>query len=408
MHTAAKDNLKNDLNAVVLNKTPICMLQDYFLKEELHDIDIVCFKKDKRKIHKLLKHLGYKTFKLYSDSAFYHKLIGSMIIRIHLHYNNFFGFLGMNKIMQNKDSSKLNILTNAEYLPTLLYKIQVGRPSQKYMPEIEKIAAKCDFSELEQLLGFLFTKESSAKSVLLFKENKANDAVEALKLKTSFTAKRTAKRALSIFDKLSAGIKQLVIPSEYIAFIGTDGSGKTTTTTIVAETLRTHKFRVNIELGTRMEFKILPLNFLTSKMAKKKSGTGQSLHAIRYSSPFVKAAAPIVYYFEYLFRYMFSTFWKRRLNNFVLADRAYIDVIVSPNSNAKLAEFLYKILPKPSKVIFLYNDIQVLMMRRKEHPAEDLKRQLEEYKKHTNLYYASVKTESKTKSIEEILKLIFS
>ena len=345
--------IKEDLKILSKNKIKFCMLKDYLKEKDYADIDILVSSKDRRKIHKILKSLSYDNYHQYTTSVFYHKLIETEVVRFHLHSNYFFEFLQIDKV--NIDNTDVPMLAKEEYLVSLVKKVVSGRKKDKYMKEFDSVVKFVDKAKLKKVLCAAFKKSTIDYDAVIKK-----DFSKLKILKSVIKRKRQLKRSdwpsiVSLFFKM------LFKPCEFVVFMGVDGSGKTTTVKKITEYLRKRKFRVFTEYGGRFKFQYLPLNKLVSNVAtKKKKVEGQNQDVIKYESKFVHNVTPFIYYAEYFLRYMFSTFIKRRLNNFVFADRSFIDVIISPNTNNKIARFLYFILPKPSKIVYLYNDLEVL------------------------------------------------
>jgi hypothetical protein len=93
---------------------------------------------------------------------------------------------------------------------------------------------------------------------------------------------------------------------------------------------------------------------------------------------------------------------KRVVNHYVISDRSYLDVMVSPNVNKHVARMCFDLLPKPT-FFFLYNKLEVLSARRPDHPSHDIKRQLREFKKFKHYFHKQVRTESVKDTVDDVL-----
>jgi len=178
---------------------------------------------------------------------------------------------------------------------------------------------------------------------------------------------------------------------KYITFIGVDGSGKTYVKDKIIDILRKNKKRVYYEYGGIKEFKFLRfLNPFVKNKINKKIKQGQSRDTISYKSKFLKNISPILYYFEYLFRYI-NIKLKSNKYDYVISDRGFIDIVVSPNTNTDIALLLYLLLPKP-KQILIYADIETLHKRRSDHPKQYLEMLDIRYNKYIRHYYTAIKS----------------
>jgi hypothetical protein len=64
-------------------------------------------------------------------------------------------------------------------------------------------------------------------------------------------------------------------------------------------------------------------------------------------------------------------------------------------------------MPKPSKTIFLYNDIEVLCRRRPEHPKEDIIRQLTVFRNYRKFFSKEIKTENPEQTLRDVMRCLF-
>jgi len=213
--------------------------------------------------------------------------------------------------------------------------------------------------------------------------------------------------------KFGKMLKSVVHPGPYVNIIGTDGSGKTTALESLKDKLAYARVPSVSSYEGRHAFKILPINFIFDRVVKKKKDESMKenkveLNAkdIRYSSSLARIASPVLYYFEYLLRYLFMIYPKRLKYDVLLSDRGYLDVLVSPNANQKVARFCYALLPKPDAVIFLYNKPEILAKRKPDHPAEDIKRQLEIYKGLERYFDLKVLTDEKEDTVQKCFEKI--
>jgi len=396
--------LRNDLLYLKRAGIKYCLLKDYLKAKEFNDVDILVSSRQKRKLRSVLRTLGYKAYQMHHTNVFYHKLIGQDLVQLHFHFNYFYDFIHTDDAFKRTYvSNSISILSKEDFAATLISKMRGGRPRQSYYLKQLLAIKKVDKGAVKKILSNKFVFDSiDAGSVLKGKK------LSQLVFRTDVMRRKYLRRLTNVPTMLWAGIKAVFSPYDYVVFLGVDGSGKTTTTKNVAEYLKKRKFLVYTIYGGRFKFKFLPLNFLTERMAAKKKKTSKSEDVLHYQSRFIHYVTPLVYYIEYLLRYVFMVSWRKRRYHFILADRYFIDVIISPNTNTKFARFLYSIMPKPNKVIYLYNDLEKLVRRRGDHPKEDLARQLWEFKDNEDILDKKIKTKNEKQTLGEAVSFMFA
>jgi thymidylate kinase len=89
-----------------------------------------------------------------------------------------------------------------------------------------------------------------------------------------------------------------------------------------------------------------------------------------------------VYWWFASFRYLFHLRAKREI---VLSDRFYTDLLADPRryrygASLGLAKFVFRVLPRPDRVIVLHTDAETILARKEEVSKSELKRQLDSYR----------------------------
>jgi thymidylate kinase len=397
-----QEHLISDLRNLRKKGISFVILKDYFEEENFGDIDILIAKKDKNAVLKSLKELGYISGNVFTDCVFLHKLIDDEVVRLHIHFDSFFGFLDFNEVYsKSEEKYGLEFLNLSYFAASVVLKLKQRRDKLKYQKQLKKIRQYINREEFLTALKKVFIVDNVDYDEII------NGQVDNLKYNPKYLNKLKIYNYKKIPRIILSALNKIIHPGEFIVFVGTDGSGKSTTVKNVGEYLKNRKFKVYYYYGGRFKFKFLPLNKLTSKVAEKKCESGESRDVIHYKSPLLKIMIPFVYYVEYMLRYLFILLPNRMKYNYILADRYFIDVIVSPNTNKTVAKILYHLMPKPSKTIFLYNDIEVLCRRRPEHPKEDIIRQLTVFRNYRKFFSKEIKTENPEQTLRDVMRCLF-
>lgn len=373
------------------------------------DIDIIVATKDITKFEKILKENSFRRKGRWPpQSRSYKGFHNEEIISIGAHVGGYIGGFGGGLGRKGKKlnptvslPAEKSILSTEEKLFILLYKYGSRKQKQKYEEEYNQLRnEKIDSQKLASLCSLTFKNgEDIAKNV----EEKKFLSEILLQFNTS------QKIALAFRGKPNKILKRLykvIKPSPYIAVVGCNGSGKSTTVKNVVAKLQQENIETAHIYSGRIQFHMLPINFflkllkpdkIEGKKVEQKNQQGakeQFAREVRiFNSPLLNNIAPAAYYLEYLLRYLIEVHSKRIFNDLVITDRGYIDLFVSPNMNKKVCHFFFKILPKP-KHILLWNDLDVLTERRPEFRHEDLEKQLAGYDRFSALYLMKIKTDN--------------
>ena len=167
-----------------------------------------------------------------------------------------------------------------------------------------------------------------------------------------------------------------------ISFIGMDGTGKTTVSNKVVEILKAKNLKVTSLYGGRGKDNILPI--IRSIRGKKKRSRAfdtekdrngkRSTANERYSLKQTVSAA--IFTLDQILRYIFRILPLRKINHLVLTERYGVDILLMEKIPMFLKRIMFFFVPRPTLVIYLYNDPKVLSQRKRNHPIEDFRRQL--------------------------------
>jgi len=389
------------------NIQEILELKEKLLKKNIHvvfvnsrwmakgEINNLVRRKDVKKLDRFLKQHGFKRYQFYSYwKKYYVKYSNKELIIWDAHIDDYEG--ASKKVLKNQKGN----LTSTRQVYLHIYNSTYKNDLSKHKDYIEALSEKADHDLLQKYLKESFKNPNTI--YFYFKRKQYEKIKPILRYKhqihkPKYVARNTTFKFLRIINKLFK-------PGKYFVIMGTDGSGKTTTLNEVRYILKKH-LKVKTSRGSRFKFKCLPLNFLVNKIATKAKKTGKASSegdVINYKSNLLRYTIPFVYYIEYFLRYFFITYPQRIRNNVVMEDRYFLDLLTSNNANKKLARFLYTILPKPSNIVYLHNNIKTITKRRPEHPKEDIIRQQKIFNEYSKLFNKKVKTDNLDNSVDEI------
>lgn len=340
-------------------------------------------------------------------SRYYRGFFNGEFVKIHVHVGRYEGLPA--GILEPKEAAEPRgyFLSTEEQIFYFVYKVALKEPLRKYEEYLYKLVQKgIDEKKLYDLLACVFKNPAE----ILQRVQKAEFSRLNPRFKFSHNFPRAKMYTLNKITKLVQHIRKMFSPAPYIAIIGPDGSGKTSTLDAVAGMLRKHDISFARVAGSRFHFQVLPLNWVFEKAEKRRFGKEEivSNHARKYPSSLLQMVLPFLYSIEYLLRHLLIIHPLKKRNQVVISDRSFIDVVVSPNTNTTIAKTLYRALPKPDATIYLFNTADVLAKRKPEHPRYDLEAQLRTYNSLTNFFTRKIKTTDKKNVREEVFSLVIS
>ena len=331
------------------------------------DIDLIVAKKDIAEFENILQKNGFRRKGFWpQQSRSYKSFQNNEILSLGAHVDGYIGGFGgglgrLGKKLNPATSlpAEESILSTEERLFILLYKYGSRKQKQKYEEEYAQlIQTEIDLPKLALLSGYAFKNSLEIIKNVQEKRSLSEMALEFNSLQ---------KVALFFRGKPNKMLKRaykVIRPSPYLAIVGCNGSGKSTTVKNVVEKLRQENIEAAHIYSGRIQFRILPLNFFIrllkpdkiegkktekleqleqkddSKGKEKKEAYAREVRI--FNSPFLNNIAPLVYYVEYLLRYVIQVHPKRIFNDIVITDRGYIDLFTSPNMNKKMCSFCFK------------------------------------------------------------------
>jgi hypothetical protein len=382
------------------------------------DVDIIVAKDSLKTFEATLKKSGFIRKGFWPpQSRTYETFVNNERIPIGGHIGGFIGAFGGGMGKLGKKFSPRTVkryedsyLSKEEQIFILLYKYESRNHAKKYEEYYNNLLNnKIDYNKLLRLLSFTF---SNPKSLIAQIKNKQllNETKINFKLKIKKSLKSKGK-----FNRILRTSYKTVFPSPYIAFVGCNGTGKSTAIETLTQKLTNQKIKVGGIYSGRFHFQILkPVNKILKYFKPNKIERGENHHKgtkrvnmreVRiYNSRILRFLTPFVYYIEYFFRYFFKVYPLRIKKDIVITDRSFLDIFNSPNTNKFVCKILFKLMPKP-KHILLWNDPEELLERRPEFLLKHIKNQLKVYDQFSSLYFMKVKTD-KLEVVDEIAEKV--
>ena len=175
-------------------------------------------------------------------------------------------------------------------------------------------------------------------------------------------------------------------PTIVIAFMGVDGSGKSTLIKHLNKSLKKNYKKIkNLHLR--------PYFFLTDKSIVNKNPHDQKPVRTQFVSFIMIIVWLIIYYIFFLINL-------NKKNQLIIFDRYVHDLLIDKvryrfNLPIKFTQYVLNLFPKPHLWIILKAPIKLIEKRKKEMPTDELRRQMSEYltilKKKKNLLILDTK-----------------
>lgn len=162
-----------------------------------------------------------------------------------------------------------------------------------------------------------------------------------------------------------------------IAFIGMDGAGKSTVLGLLKKRLEKQGFKVKTIYSGRGRGNLLPIQFfgrVYRKAGGKESNVPVKGRKFEKISLIHTLSAPI-FTLDLILRYFFIIKPMLKRYDYVLTDRYSTDILLMNKVLWKFKLMLSRLIPKPNKIFYIYNNIKILYKRKPDHSIEDLRRQ---------------------------------
>lgn len=164
----------------------------------------------------------------------------------------------------------------------------------------------------------------------------------------------------------------------FLCFIGPDGSGKSTISQLVIQSMQDIFTDLQYFHG---HFAILPpLSTLSGGKDEPEKQEIIAGHENRKMMGKVPASLMMIYYsLDYIIGF-FWIFVRRRQFDFVIFDRYFYDYVIQPipfSPDSHLYRYLLALIPKPDIIIFLQSPAEIIFQRKPELSIPELSRQIE-------------------------------
>ena len=196
-----------------------------------------------------------------------------------------------------------------------------------------------------------------------------------------------------------------------IAFMGMDGAGKSTLTAESIQVLNENRISSELVYTGRGRRNIIPIQKVGKwyKNKEKNEGKKSSNQKISLKKKITYTLSSPIFTLDLILRYFIKILPKRKSKDIVITDRYATDILLMKNVPMWLKKILYFTIPKPTKIIYLYNDIDVLHIRKPNHPYDDLVRQESLFKEiNKDLNPIQIKNEDIEKSKKQVCEIIFN
>ncbi|MAC83449.1 MAG: hypothetical protein CL624_04875 [Arcobacter sp.] len=350
-----------------------------------NDIDILFRKDDFKNIESVLK--NFCNLHQYSIVQNYHQERYAKNIFLYDFENNQFlnldiyGELSRKGVVYFSEKEIFNTLSNYKDIPILStekefiqYLIKKLDKNDCSLATFNKLKELFDILTDEQLLilnKFFDTtyneiKNSFVKNEIKKLNNNSNKIIQSFLKKKKFSISSFSYNSIRI-------LKRIIKPTGLtIAFLGPDGSGKST-------------------IIDKVQTSVLPfrrIDYFHLKPILQKNGDSSTSepHALKPYS-FSKSYIKLLY-----FIYQYSLGWLKNISilkiksSLVIFDRYYDDILVDHKryrygASKKIAKLFRYFIPKPDLYFILTTDADIIYKRKQEVPFEELERQINEYRK---------------------------
>lgn len=201
--------------------------------------------------------------------------------------------------------------------------------------------------------------------------------------------------------------------SKFIIFLGVDGAGKSTLTTVTHQMLKENSFRKVKQIWFRSQIQIYLSNLLHNFLKRNEGGDKKE----KKSSMFSKLSRELYMFLVLLDYFRIGVLYIRIPILFgytIISDRYVYDIILDLSacynySEERIRKLInYKLFPNPDIIYYINVPVKVVQTRRPEHSIQELNTKIK-YFEYFNLYYRhsnDIIILDGTKKVEELSNII--
>lgn len=256
-----------------------------------------------------------------------------------------------------------------------------GKVKEEYREELSEYC-RSNPDGMEKTLGYFLSQNSAEKIVSDVMKSEWSE-LERINESIRREIKEAARKNLfSEFANKLKGIK--IVINRYfkpggicIAFLGTDGSGKTTIINALPEVLK------NTFDESQISYHHWRPGFLASPKGKNSGSLKYTNepHSQKLYSPLVSLIKFMYYNLDYVLGYLFNVRVSLAKNKLVIFDRYYYDYLLDKyRYRLNIPDWLIRscicFIPKPKVVFLLTGDAEIIYQRKKELSIEDVRGQV--------------------------------
>lgn len=353
-----KDDICKTLKKLENNNIKYAILRDYLPISSLNtskDIDILVSPNDNHKLDQLMKNEGWYAQKIncgrYPHKQYF-KISTTGIKKLDFVFGLYYGqtLLQYNQTTEVLDRrikiDDIYVLSLNDTFITFLLHIffDKGMLSEHNKVILDKLITRYDDNNLEKEDYFykLATEIVKTKNIDSFIKERKNEIQQKCELKSNLF--------LHIYKRVTFIIKNIFaltihrISNKSIAFIGVDGSGKTTTTHMINDIIS------DKSVVQYLGFKNYEIKFVKKHFEHEKNNFIYKINSLLFQ------------YIDLLYRYYKNRFSKR----IVIFDRFPWEAPINYHGLSKIITFIqYKILfPRPKVVYYIYCDMNTSLERK--------------------------------------------
>ena len=380
IHIFLKYLKKNSIDYVITNG-----YEDLFSEKSTeNDVDILFKKNDFLSIEETLKKFcdlnGFKIVQnyhqeVYAKNIFLYNQENQQILNLDIYglfHRKHVIFFSEEEIFNNKTTYKnINILAvHQEFIHYFLKKITKGELEENVFMYLRLLFLKDEINCLKTIDTYF--KKTGKKIKEAFLKDEIIEINQHKKIFLSDLKKGTPTLSYWLKDKIRI-LKRIILPTGIsIAFLGPDGSGKTTVINGLVN--------ANLPFRQTNYFHLKPI-----ENKEKKITVTTDPHKFKPYNKFKSFIKLCYFFFQYNLGWLKSIVPLRVRSSLIIFDRYYDDLIADNKryrygGGDKVAKLFRSFIKKPALYFILVTDAETIYKRKQEVTFSELENQVEKYK----------------------------